>query len=366
MSNIILFGAGVYVIGTPSESSELGNIGASLVEAKHRGLIDSVYIQSSSSSSKLAAQILNTEFGEVFCHSIDQSTNVDHMFVTEKNINGALIALPDHLHFEYIKKCGELGLHVLTVKPFVVTYEQGTSLINLFQDNGLFGFVEFHKRFDCANLLLRDKLRDQLISRIFVDYSQGYEVPSVKFSKWASSSNVFQYLGVHYVDLIFWLTGSTPTDLRVFSSGHKLKSIGLNVNDNVDVVIPWEGNGQSFNSIHLTSWAENHSSSVPSRQKIEVLTENGRFDSEQAHRGFTCHLDEGFKSINPYFSKCFKINGVNRFSGYGVENYLCFFRLLNDNLVRSEFSVDDRMCSFSDALVSVKVTQSVSEALLNV
>ena len=35
----------------------------------------------------------------------------------------------------------------------------------LFQREGSYGFVEFHKRFDYSNLMLRDELQDQLISQ---------------------------------------------------------------------------------------------------------------------------------------------------------------------------------------------------------
>ena len=70
----------------------------------------------------------------------------------------AIIAVPDHLHYEVAKDCLDAGLHVLLVKPLTPTYEEGRKLVDLSDKYGLYGAVEFHKRWDRSNLILRDKI----------------------------------------------------------------------------------------------------------------------------------------------------------------------------------------------------------------
>ena len=101
MINLLLFGAGVYVQGSHLKQNDLGNIGSSLVEGFHQGLISKVFIKATSSSSSTAAQKINHIVGNDFAISC-QDDNIDRNFVIQNNISAAIIALPDFLHYEYL------------------------------------------------------------------------------------------------------------------------------------------------------------------------------------------------------------------------------------------------------------------------
>ena len=68
----------------------------------------------------------------------------------------AIIAVPDHLHYEVAKDCLDAGLHVLLVKPLTPTYEEGRKLVD-FQINMAFTERYNHKRWDRSNLILEIK-----------------------------------------------------------------------------------------------------------------------------------------------------------------------------------------------------------------
>ncbi len=362
--NCILFGSGVYVTGLRSVDTALGNVGAAILEANLIGLLDRVYIKTSSDSAYFAAEKINSQCGKDIATAIPPGTPIDNDFIQQYSIDTAIVSLPDHLHYKFINVCASLNLHTITVKPFVETLTQAELLVDKFKRRNLVGCVEFHKRFDKANILLKNRLVSQSISRIFVDYSQDRKVVLKYFPKWANSSNVFQYLGVHYVDLIHWMTGALPIDVNAYSSGKTLIKDGIAVADNVDVIIKWRGKESDFLSVHLTSWAESHDSVCSSRQKIEVLTATERINSEQADRGFRIINNHGLSLVNPYFSQRYVLNGITRYSGYGIDAYIAFFQhVLARKQGRMLAEIDERLCTFSSALASVKVTEIVTKLL---
>jgi len=364
--NCILFGSGVYVTGSKSLNTSLGNVGAAMLEAYHKGLVKTVFIQSTSDSASFAAEKINRQCGKNLAVAIAPGYLIDEDFVRNNSIVAAVISLPDHLHYQVLHECASLGLHTITVKPFVETVAQAEEVIEAFQQRNLIGCVEFHKRFDHANLLLKNRLRNQSISRILIDYSQDKKVVLEYFYKWAANSNVFQYLGVHYVDLIHWMTGAEPVEVNTYPSGKSLLSQGIDVSDNIDVLITWRGLESDFISFHLTSWAESHDNLCSSRQKIQVLTDTERIESEQADRGFRVINSQGMKVVNPYFSQQYTLNNKTRYNGYGVDAYIAFFEYIIDKQqdIASE-EVDERLCTFSSALASVKVTEMVTSFVGN-
>ena len=87
---------------------------------------------------------------------------------------------------------------------------------------GVVAQVEFHKRLDEANLLLRDSVQSGKLGNLLyatIEYSQKKQIPRDIFRSWSEKSSIFQYLGVHYVDLLQFVT-SFPS-VKGFSMGTK-------------------------------------------------------------------------------------------------------------------------------------------------
>ena len=55
-----------------------------------------------------------------------------------------------------------------------------------------------------------------------------------------SKNNILQYLGVHYIDIIRYVTNSKP--LRVMAIGQKsfLVNEGLDIHDSIQCIIEWQ------------------------------------------------------------------------------------------------------------------------------
>ena len=87
--------------------------------------------------------------------------------------------------------------------------------------------------------MLKSKKLGELLN-IHVEYSQQKDMPMKIFKSWINNTNIFQYLGVHYVDIISYVTNAKP--IRVSAIGQKnfLKNEGINTFDAIQVIIEWK------------------------------------------------------------------------------------------------------------------------------
>ena len=217
-----------------------------------------------------------------------------------------IIAVPDHLHYQVAKDCLEAGLHTLLVKPLTPTFAEGRDLVNLAQESSLYGAVEFHKRWDRSNLILRDKIQSGALGtplNCWVEYSQRKSIPLSFFKAWASKTSILQYLGVHYIDVIRFATAALPK--RVMAVGQKSEIIRHDIDayDAIQCVIEWEmPDGSPFTETILTSWVDPENSTAASDQKIKFIGTKGRYEADQKERGIRINTDDlGVEHINPDF-----------------------------------------------------------------
>jgi len=133
-----------------------------------------------------------------------------------------VVALPDQIHFEVIKEVLKHDQHVLTVKPFVLKYEQSVELEKMARERGLLVGIEYHKRLDDRALMAR---RRYLMGQ-FGDFRVGqahlvekYYYMRSNFQNWCTceNSDAFTYIGCHFVDLTAFITGLKPTGVTVHS-----------------------------------------------------------------------------------------------------------------------------------------------------
>lgn len=378
--NIIVIGTGMYTCGRGTD--EYGTIMPAIFEWKKYNKGGETYICGTSPKSirvvkdKISGLIRNT------------GTNISIKYFPEKGrrnpecykeaINRiphpacAIIVVPDNLHAKVAGAAMAAGLHTLVVKPLAPTLKEVRGLVSLQKIKKVYCAVEFHKRLDCANLKLRDailqgKIGDPLY--FLVEYSQRKSIPSKLFREWVKETNVFQYLGVHYVDIIYFVTKALP--IRAMATGQKgwLVSEGIGTYDSIQATIEWKmPSGKIFTSHILTNWIDPEKTSAMSDQKIKVIGTKGRFESDQKRRGITIVTDErGTEEPNPYFCSAYGEKGNISYSGYGIDS-ICQF--LDDALQieRGILKIDDledKRPTFRQSLVSTAVLEGVNYSLKN-
>jgi len=139
--------------------------------------------------------------------------------IPERSI--AVVAVPDQLHYPMVKEALCAGHHTLVVKPLVLNYAQAVELEKLALVKGLFVGIEYHKRFDDRNLIARGKYRSGDLGNLRLGYASLIEpwyYRNSNFQNWCTveNSDMFTYIGCHYVDLVAFITGHKPVEVSVY------------------------------------------------------------------------------------------------------------------------------------------------------
>jgi predicted dehydrogenase len=131
-----------------------------------------------------------------------------------------IVAVPDQFHYEVVKEALAHEQHVLCVKPLVLKYEEAHHIEELARRQGLFVGVEYHKRFDRRSLMAR---RHYALGH-FGEFAMGeakliepYYYRHSNFQNWftCDKTDPFVYIGCHYVDLVYFITGLRPVEVSV-------------------------------------------------------------------------------------------------------------------------------------------------------
>ena len=134
--------------------------------------------------------------------------------------NLVVVAVPDHVHHAVIREALDHGQHVLAVKPLVLKYAQAVEIERLAHERGLFVGVEYHKRFDRRSLEARLQYRRGRFGEFRCGEArmiEPYYYRHSNFQNWFTKENSdpFTYVGCHYVDLVYFITGLRPVEVSV-------------------------------------------------------------------------------------------------------------------------------------------------------
>lgn len=377
MIDVLIIGAGMYVCGRGTDS--FGTILPAVFQAKKKGFVDNIFIASTSKHSSLAVeskvkqlnQHMMTDYQVIIGPQDGSNSDYWKEAINRLVPNSAvIISTPDYLHYEMAKLAIEKKFATLVVKPLTPTLDEAKKLANLAKTNNVHGVVEFHKRFDRSNRMLRDCINKNELGDILyfiVEYSQRRVVPEVLFKAWAHRVNIFQYLGVHYVDIIAFATKAIPIQVMARAYGPSLEAKGIKTPDAIICYIEWELDGHIFMSSIHTSWVDPMTSSAMSDQKIKVIGTSGRFEADQKNRGNELINERGNESLNPDFCR-FYSNGEGCFTpeGYGIDSIMTFLTDALD-IIQGKSSAQDlvsRRPSFENALPSVMVVEAANKSLL--
>lgn len=134
--------------------------------------------------------------------------------------NLVVVAVPDQFHYAVIREALEQDQHVLTVKPLVLKYAQAVEIEKLAYQRGLLVGVEYHKRFDRRALDARGQYRRGRFGQFRCGEAklvEPYYYRHSNFQNWFTreNSDPFTYIGCHYVDLVYFITGLKPVEVSV-------------------------------------------------------------------------------------------------------------------------------------------------------
>jgi predicted dehydrogenase len=221
----------------------------------------------------------------------------------------ALIAVPDHQHVPVMQTCIEHGVPFLIVKPAVTSLASLYELLDRLKQQPLPAWVDYHKVYDLANLVLRQDLqagRYGPVQHILSKMTQRRDMLDI-YGRWFTSDappNINHYLGSHYIHMTAYLTGAEPLDVRATAQyGWAQQQLERDIADLIQTQVRWRSpDGSAFTSYHIAGWADPRETAGMTYQQLHLICERGHIDSDQRDRGFQTVLSgQGTAIRNPYF-----------------------------------------------------------------
>ncbi|MCD6174675.1 MAG: Gfo/Idh/MocA family oxidoreductase [Planctomycetes bacterium] len=212
-----------------------------------------------------------------------------------------VVAMPDQLHYMVIKEALACDQHIMCVKPLVLKYDQSIEIEKKAYEKGLVVGVEYHKRLDDRALMARDLYKQGKFGEFKVGHAEmnePYYYRHSNFQSWCTceNSDMFAYVGCHYIDQLHFITGLLPKYVSVYGIKDKypngnegyLWTDGRVIWDNggclhvTDVMgYPDDGPGGNFQGIRMYCAGEN---------KSGMLVHNDQY------RGIEhCYIEKGTK-----------------------------------------------------------------------
>ncbi len=241
-----------------------------------------------------------------------------------------IIALPDQLHYQVLRDVLDYNQHVLCVKPLVLKYEQSIEIEKKALERGCFVGVEYHKRFDRRSLLARKHYEQGDLGEFMMGEAkmiEPYYYRHSNFQNWFTCENTdpFVYVGCHYVDLTYFITGLKPIEVSV--SGVKGKF------PNGKEGYMWANGRVRFENGALLSVTDGlgypDTSAGSNEQCLNMYFEGddkaGTLAHDDQYRGveygFTDNVDKQFQYVNPDFYRLVPWEGEGlKPVGYGFDS----------------------------------------------
>jgi len=210
------------------------------------------------------------------------------------------------------------------MKPLCLKVEEAWQIINLAERKNAYVYTEYHKRRDRAIRALRYRYRRGDLGEALYGHAWIEEpkyMPLDKFKLWAEKSSPFEYIGTHYADAYYYVTGLRPKRVVAFGQKEFLASVGSTAYDAIQAVIEWE-NGSAF--WIQTSWVCPNKNAQMTQQGMMLQGTQGEYKSDHADRNCYFVTDErGFEHYNPNFMKPYDdwdVPDATDWTGYGYES----------------------------------------------
>ena len=132
-----------------------------------------------------------------------------------------VVAMPDQLHYMVVKEALANNQNIMCVKPLVLKYSQAVEIEKEAFGKGLAIGIEYHKRLDDRALIARKQYRDGLFGEFKIGHAEmnePYYYRNSNFQNWCTceNSDMFTYVGCHYIDQVHFITGLLPKSVSVY------------------------------------------------------------------------------------------------------------------------------------------------------
>ncbi len=251
-----------------------------------------------------------------------------------------VVATPDHLHTQMTLDAIEAGHDVIVMKPLCLKVKEACEIIAAAEKRRVYVATDYHKRMDRAVRLARYRVRRGDLGEMLHGHAWIEEpkyMPLKQFRLWAHESSPFEYVGVHYVDAWYFITGLRPKRVAAFGQKKFLPSTGSDAYDAVQAVIEWEDGSVLWVQ---TSWVCSEKNSAMTNQGLQISGTKGEYWADHKFRNL--HVltdDDGFEQINPNFFRHYdswEEESAIEYTGYGYESISRWLRDIRELHIATE------------------------------
>lgn len=216
----------------------------------------------------------------------------------------AIVATPDHLHTQIILDAMDAGFHVVVQKPLCLKVEEARCIADRARELGRYCYTDYHKRHDRAvraakYRYAKGELGEMLHGHAWIEEKR--EMALEVFARWCEHSSPFEYVGVHYADAYYYITGLKPKRLVAFGQKKLLPKHGKDAFDAVQATIEWEDGSALWIQ---TSWVCSEHNSALTNQGLQLSGTEGEYWAD--HKARSLHFvtqARGYEDFNPNFFK---------------------------------------------------------------
>jgi len=245
--------------------------------------------------------------------------------VADLEPHGAVIvATPDHLHTPVATAAMEAGHHVVVQKPLCLKVAEAHQILETTRRLGRYCATDYHKRHDRAIRAARYRFRRGDLGEMLHGHAwieERREMPLKWFARWCEQSSPFEYIGVHYADAYYFITGLLPKRLVAFGQKKWLPTVGKDAFDAVQATIEWQDGSVLFIQ---TSWVLADGQTALTSQGLQLTGTQGEYWADHKNRNlFFCTQKAGFEHYNPNFFKTYDdwdAPGEVQHVGYGYDS----------------------------------------------
>ncbi|TGO40669.1 hypothetical protein BHYA_0033g00230 [Botrytis hyacinthi] len=373
--NVLMVGTGEYTTGfvgggASGSDKKVGVVGLSLFDLRRRGKVDKLSMVGTSGGKFPAIrEHLNKNISQVY-NNLD--TSFDSFPANDKTDPAAYktaidalspgdaitIFTPDTTHYPIALYAIERKIHVLITKPAVKILSQHLELLEAAKKNGVFVYIEHHKRFDPAYSDARHKSLGLGDFNYFYSYMSQPKSQLETFKAWAGvDSDISYYLNSHHIDICESMVsqqGFLP--VKVSASASKGTAVGLGCDpiteDTISLLVHWvkkDDPNKRATGVYTASWTAPQKAGVHSNQYFHYMASGGEIRIDQAKRGYDVADDKVGQLMwyNPFYMR-YAPDEEGNFAGQTGYGYVSFekfvdgCRLVNRDGASAVKVLDDR------------------------
>ncbi len=243
-------------------------------------------------------------------------TDVRDMLEKEQ-LDGVIIATPDHLHREPVELAAEAGVDILLEKPIATTVADAERIIQVTRQRQVKLMLGFILRFTLPYLQLHQKVIGHELGETTMAYAKR-TVNATEARRLAGRCTVNEYLGVHDIDTILWNMGTDVESVYAARGEFVLKEQGLNTPDYYWTMVRFRSGATAVVQSHwampdaFPNYPESELLITGTRGAVQLrlagqqlqFSSDERYEQPDVSYGFSAEDAGAFRKEDEHFTDC--------------------------------------------------------------